>query len=116
MSADFLARHGVADRLRQYDLGNMPAGTLDERILSRKITVDAPLATAWTPYTFYRAGQFSHCGTNAFQLVLTADGKVLLDDEIAVIFGSISAPEGGLVCPACAAGLDLPDAERRGVR
>ena len=29
MSADFLARHGIADRLRQYDLGNMPAGTLD---------------------------------------------------------------------------------------
>ncbi len=55
-------------------IASMPPGTLDERILSHKITVDAPLATVWTPYTFYRAGQLSHCGTNAFQLVLTADG------------------------------------------
>lgn len=55
-------------------IGSMPPGALDERLRSRSIMVDAPLATVVTPYHFYRSGAFSHCGTNAFQLVLTAEG------------------------------------------
>jgi hypothetical protein len=41
----------------------------DERILHYDIRIDGPMATAWTPYSFYRGDSFSHCGVNAFQLV-----------------------------------------------
>ncbi|HPG11630.1 MAG TPA: nuclear transport factor 2 family protein [Chitinophagaceae bacterium] len=45
------------------------AGLLDERITYETIKVDGPLALAWTPYSFYYNGNFSHCGVNSFQLV-----------------------------------------------
>lgn len=44
-------------------------GSLDERIVFETIRVDGVLAMAWTPYSFYFNGQFSHCGVNSFQLV-----------------------------------------------
>lgn len=44
-------------------------GSLDERISFETVKVDGPLASAWTPYSFYYNGQFSHCGVNSFQLV-----------------------------------------------
>ncbi|WKN42728.1 hypothetical protein [Tunicatimonas pelagia] len=40
----------------------------DERVQDYHIRVDDALATAWTPYRFYRGSTFSHCGVNAFQL------------------------------------------------
>ena len=43
--------------------------SLDERITFETIKVDGPLASVWTPYKFYYAGKFSHCGVNSFQLV-----------------------------------------------
>ena len=43
--------------------------SLDERITFETIRVDGPLAIVWTPYKFYFAGNFSHCGVNSFQLV-----------------------------------------------
>ncbi|MBM3415550.1 MAG: nuclear transport factor 2 family protein [Bacteroidetes bacterium] len=43
--------------------------SLDERISFETIKIDGPLAIAWTPYSFYFNGQFSHCGVNSFQLV-----------------------------------------------
>ncbi|HLF46830.1 MAG TPA: nuclear transport factor 2 family protein [Chitinophagaceae bacterium] len=43
--------------------------SLDERISFETIKTDGPLASAWTPYKFYYAGIFSHCGVNSFQLV-----------------------------------------------
>ncbi|MEM9664289.1 MAG: nuclear transport factor 2 family protein [Bacteroidota bacterium] len=46
----------------------------DERLFDVEIRVDGPLATAWTPYAFYRGDQFSHCGVNAFQLIDTPAG------------------------------------------
>lgn len=46
----------------------------DERIARYDIQIDGPLATAWTPYFFYRGQAFSHCGVNAFQLLQTVDG------------------------------------------
>ena len=49
-------------------IASNPAGTLDEQIWLYDVQVDGQLATAWTPYTFYRDGQLSHCGTNAWQL------------------------------------------------
>ena len=44
-------------------------GNADERITFDVVKVDGPLAIAWTPYSFYYKGQFSHCGVNSFQLV-----------------------------------------------
>jgi len=41
----------------------------DERIQFETIKIDGPLAIAWTPYSFYFNGKFSHCGVNSFQLV-----------------------------------------------
>ena len=41
----------------------------DERITYGSIKIDGPLASVWTPYNFYYAGKFSHCGVNSFQLV-----------------------------------------------
>lgn len=43
--------------------------SLDERITFESIKIDGPLAAVWTPYKFYYAGNFSHCGVNSFQLV-----------------------------------------------
>ena len=44
-------------------------GNLDEQIVFDVIKTDGPLAIAWTPYNFYYAGKFSHCGVDSFQLV-----------------------------------------------
>lgn len=40
----------------------------DERLGEAEVRVDGDLATVWVPYAFYLGDQFSHCGTNAFQL------------------------------------------------
>jgi hypothetical protein len=50
-------------------IGNLPKDSADERIVFETLKIDGPLAIAWTPYKFYRNGQFSHCGVNSFQLV-----------------------------------------------
>lgn len=41
----------------------------DERVSFETIKIDGPLASVWTPYKFYYAEKFSHCGVNSFQLV-----------------------------------------------
>ncbi|MFP4093374.1 MAG: nuclear transport factor 2 family protein [Cyclobacteriaceae bacterium] len=46
----------------------------DERILAYDIKVDEKLASAWTPYEFYRGKEFSHCGVNTFQLYKSQEG------------------------------------------
>lgn len=46
----------------------------DERIYSYDITIDGPLATAWTEYSFFLNDNFSHCGYNVFTLLKSADG------------------------------------------
>ncbi len=46
----------------------------DERIWDAEVHVDGNLASAWTPYAFYRGTTFSHCGANSFQLMKGADG------------------------------------------
>ena len=56
--SDFVASIGAAKK-----------DSLDERITFETIKVDGPLASVWTPYKFYYAGKFSHCGVNSFQLV-----------------------------------------------
>jgi len=58
-------------------IAHYPAGSLDERLYSMVIEVDPPLATAWTKYTFFFGDKLSHCGTNAFQLIQSADGWLI---------------------------------------
>jgi hypothetical protein len=55
-------------------ISTMPKGALDERISFDMIKIDGPLASVWTPYSFYYNGEFSHCGVNSFQLLRTAVG------------------------------------------
>lgn len=50
------------------------AGQLREELGYTELRINGPLATAWTPYTFYYNGQLSHCGVNAFQLAKTGQG------------------------------------------
>lgn len=40
-----------------------------EKLLSYTIEIDQNLANVWTPYEFYVNDNFSHCGSNSFQLV-----------------------------------------------
>ncbi len=50
-------------------IGNRPSDQKwDERLLDYIIKVDNNMANAWTPYEFWRNGDFSHCGVNSFQL------------------------------------------------
>ena len=50
-------------------ISKLPKDSADERIIFETVKVDASLAVAWTPYQFYYAGKFSHCGVDSFQLV-----------------------------------------------
>jgi hypothetical protein len=50
-------------------IGKVKKDSADERITYESVRIDGPLASVWTPYKFYFAGQFSHCGVNSFQLV-----------------------------------------------
>lgn len=45
------------------------SGRFIERLWSPQALVDDRLATVWSPYDFYRDGEFSHCGIDAFHLV-----------------------------------------------
>ena len=45
-----------------------------ERMWAPEVRIDGPVATLWTAYDFYSGTEFSHCGTDAFQLAKTAEG------------------------------------------
>ena len=56
-------------------IGTPVAGRkIEERISRYSVQIDGPLATAWTPYTFWVNGEFSHCGVNTFTLVKSPTG------------------------------------------
>lgn len=40
-----------------------------ERMWNAEVRISGPIATIWTQYDFHKAGQFSHCGIDAFQLI-----------------------------------------------
>jgi hypothetical protein len=63
----FVQDEKVSDFVEQ--IGKAKKDSLDERITFETLKIDGPLAIAWTPYKFYYAGKFSHCGVNSFQLV-----------------------------------------------
>lgn len=45
-----------------------------ERMWNPTVLIDGPMASLWTPYDLYIGDRWSHCGTDAVQLVLTDDG------------------------------------------
>ena len=47
----------------------------DERLSNITIQIDGGIAQVWTDYNFYIGEKFSHCGVDAFQLVLEDSGK-----------------------------------------
>jgi hypothetical protein len=51
------------------EITSMPKDSADERITFDVVKVDNNLAVAWTPYEFYYADKFVHCGADSFQLV-----------------------------------------------
>lgn len=58
-------------------VSNETPGNADERITFDMVKVDGALAIAWTPYSFYYKGAFTHCGVNSFQLVrLNGEWKI----------------------------------------
>lgn len=80
MLTTFYDREGTP-QLRKGSLANFlkAVGTpheqvWDERIWSYDVQIDQSLATVWTPYTFFRGDDFSHCGVNAFQLYRSTEG------------------------------------------
>lgn len=62
-----IRNENVADFISQ--ISSIPKDSADERISFDMVKVDDRLAIAWTPYQFFYAGKFSHCGVNSFQLV-----------------------------------------------
>ncbi|WCL80651.1 nuclear transport factor 2 family protein [Saprospira sp. CCB-QB6] len=47
----------------------------EEKLWDYRLQIDGPLATVWTPYSFYLDGNLSHCGANHFTLRQKADGQ-----------------------------------------
>ena len=45
-----------------------------ERMWNPTVLIDGPIASLWTPYDLYIGDRWSHCGTDAVQLVLTDEG------------------------------------------
>jgi len=50
-------------------VAKMEKNILDERIKFDVVRIDGALAMVWAPYQFYYKGEFSHCGTDSFQLM-----------------------------------------------
>jgi Putative lumazine-binding len=55
-------------------VGSPSQDKFKEELKFEAIHAEMSLASVWTPYTFYLNGKVSHCGTNSFQLVKTAEG------------------------------------------
>jgi hypothetical protein len=56
-------------------IGSIPMNvSIEERVLSYEIKVDAQMATAWTPYELYVNQKRQHCGVDAFQFFKTEKG------------------------------------------
>jgi hypothetical protein len=56
-------------------IGSLPASvSVEEKVLSYEIRIDARMATAWTPYELYVNQKSQHCGVDAFQFFKTDKG------------------------------------------
>ena len=60
-----------------------------ERMWDPEVSIDGQIASIWTPYDFYRNGEFSHCGIDAFQLrKIDGEWKV-----VGLIWNSLQPPD-----------------------
>jgi hypothetical protein len=62
-----------------------------ERAFDPEVRIDGTMATVWAAFEFRLAGQFSHCGTDAVQLLKTADGWRIV--SLADTFQRTGCPE-----------------------
>ncbi len=62
-----------------------------ERIFDPEVRIDGTMATVWAAFEFRLAGQFSHCGVDAVQLLKTADGWRIV--SLADTFQRTGCPE-----------------------
>jgi cyanophycinase len=49
----------------------------DERAIRPIVRIDGPLASVWTHYEFLLDSEFSHCGTDSFQLLRPGDSWII---------------------------------------
>ena len=59
-------------------VGKLQKAMADERFSITDVRIDGRMASAWVPYSFYRAGTFSHCGVNHILLTQGSDGWRIL--------------------------------------
>jgi hypothetical protein len=70
-----VARQGEGTAVRERSIAEFIPGIatapqpLRERMWSPGVRIDGDLAMLWAPYDFHLGTQFSHCGTDAFQMV-----------------------------------------------
>ena len=70
-----VARQGEGTAERERSIGEFIPGIaaapepLRERMWSPEVRIDGDLAMLWAPYDFHNGARFSHCGTDAFQMV-----------------------------------------------
>jgi len=74
--ADDGSLRSIRSRSLEDDAGTIPEvpEPLLERMWDPIAMVHGPLAMVWTPYDFWVAGEWSHCGIDVFTLVETEDG------------------------------------------
>lgn len=88
---------GYRARTRAEERAKEPAEDFVERGFDAEVRVQGPVAMVWLPYDFYVDGEWSHCGVDAFILVLRPEGW-----RIASIAWTVEQP------PACRAHPDGP--------
>lgn len=70
-----VARQGAGTAVRERSVGEFiptvaaAPETLRERMWNPEVRIDGAVAMLWAPYDFHLGTQFSHCGTDAFQMV-----------------------------------------------
>jgi Putative lumazine-binding len=77
VSADGQVRYTPASGFIAY-VGKLEKGIADERFEVKGVSIDGNMASAWVPYSFYRAGVFSHCGVNHMLLTKGKNGWKIL--------------------------------------
>ena len=65
-----------------------------ERMWSPDVRIDGDLATLWAPYDFHIGSRFSHCGTDAFQLLRHQGTWVITGLAYTVRTTDCTAPPG----------------------
>ena len=60
-----------------------------ERMWNPEVEIQGPIASVWAAYDFYRDGEFSHCGVDAFHLV-QVDGTWRIES---LVYNTLQPPD-----------------------